>query len=356
MAAQQNNLHVVVIAGGSGTRFWPLSRQGKPKQLLKIWDERTLLEHTIDRFQSWGFKATRWIVTTRALVEQSKAALGIAEGKRTVNFLGEPQGKNTAPCIYWALREIAKINREAVVCIVPADHFIADEMSFVKSLEQGCEYALSKGGIVTLGIRPDRPETGYGYIKLAESSGARSDDGFYTVAQFVEKPDLRTANEYLKSGMYLWNAGIFICQVSEGLRAFEKCMPSLVAVFNQYDSIDDIYAHISSSDATSIDFGVMEMAQKNGIAVAVKAVEFGWSDLGSYTALEDIDKSLVGTVVSHNAASNIVQSDDGIVALLGVNDLVVVKQGNVVLVASKDSCQDIRKLVERIKKDHPEYS
>ena len=346
-AAAPSHSHVVIIAGGSGTRFWPRSSHGKPKQLLKIWDERTLLEHTVDRFQPWP-QAKVWVVTTEALVEPSRGALG----SRPVSFLGEPEARNTAPCILWSLLEIAKQDPEAVVSVVPADHFIGDEAAFRGALAKAMDYAGSFEGIITLGIRPNRPETGYGYIQ----SGATLENGFSNVTSFVEKPQQREAYNYVKAGNYLWNAGIFVCRAKVGLKAFEKCMPELYRLFSEGAPITDRYRRIRPEDVLSIDFGVMERAQGQGIPVAVMAVDFAWSDLGSYTALEEIDKAVAGNVVSHNSASNIVQCDKGLVALLGVNDLVVVKDGDVVLVATKDRCQDIRKLVERVRKEHPEQA
>lgn len=352
MAELPNNTipHVVVIAGGSGTRFWPRSRQGKPKQLLAIWDNKSLLTHTLERFDRWP-NAKRTIVTTRALVEASKEVLKDVRGSGDIQYLGEPMAKNTAPCIYWALKEIQAKDPEAIVCVVPADHYVGDSDAFIASLQTGYDYAKKFNGIVTLGVKPNRPETGYGYIKIAgELEGDIS-----LVEQFVEKPDLRTALSYLTSGKYLWNAGIFICKVSVGVSAFKECMPALVEAFNN-SNIEETYAAIDAKSATSIDFGIMELAPKKNIPLAVLAVDYMWSDLGSYTALEEIDKSVVGTVVTHNAASNIVQCDSGIVALLGVNDMVVVKDGDAVLVANKGSCQDIRMLVERIKKEHPDFA
>lgn len=339
--------HIVIIAGGSGTRFWPRSRHGKPKQLLKIWDDRTLLEHTVDRFQPWP-DAKVWVVTTEALVESSRGALG----PRAVNFLGEPEARNTAPCILWSLIEISRLDPEAVVSVVPADHFIGDEEAFRDALATAMDYARGFDGIITLGIKPNRPETGYGYIQCGESLS----EGFAKVTSFVEKPQQREAYNYVRMGNYLWNAGIFVCRAKVGLKAFEKCMPELFAVLSEDAPIEDRYRRIRPEDVLSIDFGVMERAEAHGIPVAVMAVDFAWSDLGSYTALEEIDKSVAGNVVSHNSASNIVQCDQGLVALLGVNDLVVVKDGDVVLVASKDRCQDIRKLVERVRKEHPEQA
>ncbi len=352
MDAPQSDIkkHILIIAGGSGTRFWPHSRKGKPKQLLKIWDDKTLLEHTVERFEGMG--APIWIVTTEELIAPSKAALQnkINAGVE-IQFLGEPSAKNTAPCILWGVQEIYKTDPKAVVAVIPADHYIGDVDAFRSSINRAAHFAHQYSGITTLGVKPNRPETGYGYIQVGTSIG----DGFADVDTFVEKPHLQKAVEYLRAGNYFWNAGVFVFRADVGLDAYSRCMPELKKLFESTDDIQKIYSQIYEGDAISIDYGVMEVAQEKGIPVSVFGVSYPWSDLGSYTALEEIDKAVKGNVVEFNSASNIVQVDKGLVALLSVNDLVVVKEGDVVLVASKDRCQDIRQLVQRVKKEYPEF-
>ena len=354
----EKNLHILVIAGGSGTRFWPRSRQNRPKQLLNFWDDKSLLEHTVLRFLGQDGKSKLGsdllrIVTTQALVDASKKALGpvLSNG---VQFLGEPFGLKTSPCIYWGLKEISKYDPEAIVCVIPSDHFIGDEEAFRRALLFAAKASVETNGIVTLGVKPTRPETGYGYIEIDSSGVENASQSYQRVVRFVEKPVLRDALKFLSTNRYLWNAGFFVFPASVGLEAFRRCMPSLVKAFESSENITEVYRVIDPHDAVSVDYGVLEMAQEKGISVSVIPVDFTWNDLGSFTALEDIDKAVKGRVLTHNAASNIVQSDTGLIALLGVHDLVVVREGDVVLVASKDHCQDIRKLVEKVKKEFPE--
>lgn len=353
------NLHVLIMAGGSGTRFWPKSRAKKPKQLLALWDDKTLLEHTVERFARHNAVENVWVVTTEALVEPSREVLG--EKYKKVRFLGEPAAKNTAACILWGVHEIAKAQPDAIVAVMPADHFIGDEKSFDDALAVAVDHAKEAGGLVTLGIKPNRPETGYGYIKVKgpKSSSKKGAPTAAAVDQFVEKPDLRTAIRYVESGEYLWNAGMFIFKAEAGIDAFIKTMPELAALFDaamkKGGSIADTYSKIGKRDAVSVDYGVMEPAIAAGIPIAVVPADCGWNDVGSFPALEDIECATLGEVVSLNANSNVVQSDRGIVALLGVNDLVVVRDGDVVLVASKERAQDIKLLLEKVKASHPDY-
>lgn len=349
---EHRDLHILIMAGGSGTRFWPKSRAKKPKQLLALWDHKTLLEHTVARFESLVPQENIWIVTTEALIEPSKKVLGSRYSQ--VRFLGEPAAKNTAPCILWGLHEIRKVNENAVVAVMPADHFIGDEKAFHAALSAAVVHARKAGGLVTLGIKPNRPETGYGYIELEKQvSDAR---GAVAIKQFVEKPDLRTALRYIESGRYLWNAGMFIMTALGGLEAFRKTMPSLSQLFDGALHVDKIYPSISKQDAQSIDYGVMERAVEKGIPVAVVPTDCGWNDVGSFPALEEINAAVQGSVVTLASGSNVVHADKGLVALLGVNDLVVVRDGDVVLVAAKDRAQDIKRLLEKVKAAHPELA
>lgn len=350
-------LNILVMAGGSGTRFWPKSRKEKPKQLLSLWDDKSLIEHTIQRFESFVPLENIWIITTYQLLEPTKKALGPKYEK--VRYLGEPSAKNTAACILWGTREIEKVNPEAIVAVMPADHYIGKQENFLQAVRVAAEHAQMSKGLVTLGIKPDRPETGYGYIEVDGTLGFGASGGSVgqpvSIRQFVEKPDLRTALRYIESGKFFWNAGMFMFTAKAGLEAFEKCMPSLANLFLKSDeSIDEIYSKISAEDAVSVDYGVMETAESKGISVFVVPTECAWNDVGSFTALEEINVPVLGKTVSLDSPCNIVQSDSGIVALLGVNDLVVVRDKDVVLVCAKDRAQDIKTLLERVKEISPE--
>ncbi|MEW6055364.1 MAG: mannose-1-phosphate guanylyltransferase [Bdellovibrionota bacterium] len=348
------NLHILIMAGGSGTRFWPRSRAQRPKQLLALWDDKTLLQHTVDRFAQIVPLENIWIVTNKNLVEPSQRTLG--ERYRDVHYLGEPVGKNTAPCILWGIHEIYKVQPQAVVGVMSADSYIGDEDAFRSSLEVAVKKAKEAQSLVTLGVKPNRPETGYGYIEVeraTRNTGPLASPAL-PVRRFVEKPILRTAVSYLESGNYLWNAGMFIFEVQAGLSAFRKTMPGLAGLFEGALHVEKIYPEIRKEDAVSVDYGVMERALDSGIPVYVVPTDCGWNDVGSFTALEEINCSTLGEVVSLDAACNVVQTDSGMVALLGVNDLVVVRDGDVVLVASKDRAQDIKLLVEKVRLTRPE--
>lgn len=347
----KQSLHILIMAGGSGTRFWPKSRAKKPKQLLALWDDKTLIEHTIARFETTVPLKNIWIVTTEVLAEPTREVLG---GKYAdVRILAEPMGKNTAACILWGAKEIAKVDAKASIAVMPADHFIENEKAFLGFVDAAIEASNAKGGIVTLGIRADRPETGYGYI---EADGDVASAKVLNVKQFVEKPDVRTALRYLESGRFLWNAGMFIFSVSEGLKAFETCMPNLNSLFDKElpNGISSVYSKITAEDAVSVDYGIMEVAGSKGISVQVVPASCGWNDVGSFPALEEINCSTRGEVITHDCGSNVVQTDHGLVALLGVSDLVVVRDGDVVMVASKDRAQDVKKLLDKVKAKHPE--
>ena len=299
MAEQANShSHVLIMSGGSGTRFWPKSRSLKPKQLLALWDDKSLIEHTVLRFSDSIPAANRWIVTTQSLVDPTKEIL--QKAGLTVQYLGEPQAKNTAACILWGVLEIAKTDPEAVIAVMPADHYIGDEAAFREAVNLGMDWARSNKSIVTLGVKPNRPETGYGYIEV-DSLQSKS---VCKVKKFVEKPDLRTAVKYLESGRYLWNAGMFLLSVETALNAFSKTMPALYLNLSEGmkagKSISDIYFAIQKSDSVSVDYGVMEPAISSGIDVSVIPVDCGWNDVGSFTALEDIEFSVLGQVASLN--------------------------------------------------------
>jgi len=352
MVAQaiERRLHLLVMAGGSGTRFWPKSRQKKPKQLLALWDDKTLLEHTLRRFEGYVLPQNRWIVTTKALVEASRSVL--KDQCDSIRFLGESQARNTAACILWSILEIRRVDPQAIVIAVPADHYVADEKAFRKAIEAAVSAAMTTNGFVTLGVRPDRPETGYGYIKAAQVPVTSGEA--VPVERFVEKPDFKTAVKYVESGQYLWNAGMFMFRVESGYDAYKKTMPRLTSLLESSEAIESAYSQITPEDAVSVDYGVMENAEAHGIEIKVVPAVCGWNDVGSFKALEDIDHAEKGDVVSLNANCNIVQSDSGIVALLGVNDLIVIRDGDVVLVAAKDRAQDIKFLLDKVKASHPE--
>jgi mannose-1-phosphate guanylyltransferase len=344
-----NNSYLVVIAGGNGTRFWPKSTSKRPKQLLAF-GESTLLAQTVSRFESFVPQNQRMIVTTQALKESIEAE------KLKVRVLGEPQGRNTAPCIYWAAKIIEKENPKAIMLVMPADHYMAYPDQFTATVQEAIVWAQEHDDLVTLGIKPIRPETGYGYLKTDNSPATTKAPK--KVEAFVEKPNQKRAHEFLASGNYLWNGGMFIWRVDSILKAFDLHMPEMKEAWTRSEG--NIEAAYPKMTATSIDYGVMEKAKN----VVTFTLDCGWDDLGSWTSLENI-ADLLGARKSHNVVTagevlaiesqgNIVDTPGRLTSLLGVNDLIVVEHGNAILVAHKTRAQDIRKVVDEVKKLRPE--
>jgi mannose-1-phosphate guanylyltransferase len=345
--------HLVVMAGGSGTRFWPKSTSRNPKQLLAFegLSELTLLQQTLERFRPAVPSSRQWIVTTTLLGEAVSAQ---ASGARV---LQEPQGRNTAPCIYWAAREIEKLDPQGIMMVMPADHFMKDVAAFQSTVERAVAWAASHDDLVTLGIRPSRPETGYGYLKTgAEVAGG----GPLRVEAFVEKPDLARAEQFVKSGSYLWNGGMFVWKVSAILKEFDRLMPEMRGAWEACSG--DVAAAYPKMTATSIDFGIMEKAS----SVVTFPLECGWDDLGSWTSVELLANeqgrgrnwgtALGGQVVAVESTGLVVDAPGRTIATLGVQDLIIVDSGKVILVADKSRAQDIKKLVDAVKASKPELA
>ena len=337
-----------VMAGGSGTRFWPRSTSRKPKQLLELGNQGSLLQQTLARFDGIVPREQTWILTTGALETAVRADVGPAP-----RILAEPQARNTAPCLFWAAKEAEKIDPNSVLLVMPSDHLIGDVKKFRASVEGAIAWASQHPDLVTLGIHPTRPETGYGYLEL----GASKSNGCVQLQRFVEKPDLKRAEEFVASGRYLWNGGMFVWKTSEILKAFATYMPEMERAWQAFGGEGArAYAQFT---ATSIDFGVMEKARN----VVTFPIDCGWDDLGSWTSMEDLASRMgwkaefgtqvSGEVVAVDSSGCIVDAKDRLVALLGVKDLIVVSSGEALLVARKDRAQDIRKIVEGVKQKRP---
>lgn len=351
-ALHKLNSYLVVMAGGSGTRFWPKSTSKRPKQLLAFGDREgeTLLRQTLSRFDGWVPAQQKMIVTTAAL---EASVLAQAAGARV---LAEPQGRNTAPCIYWAAREIAKLDPQGVMMVMPSDHYIPDIDAFTRTVRAACEWSATHDDLVTLGVRPNRPETGYGYLKIGESVEAHPE--CRRVDAFVEKPNLERAKTFLADGNYLWNGGMFLWRAEVILRAFDELMPEMKAAWDAANG--DILKAYPKMPATSIDYGVME----RGKNVVSFPLECGWDDLGSWTSLESIADALHarhaagvvtgGEVLAIDSTGNIVDTPNRLTALLGVKDLIVVEHGGAILIADKSRAQEIRLVVEELKKRRPD--
>ncbi len=351
-----SSLYLAVMAGGSGTRFWPKSTSKKPKQLLSF--EATsengassLLARTLSRFKSLVPKTQQMILTTQKLENAVRAE---APG---VEVLAEPQGRNTAPCIYWAARKIAEKNPKGVMLVMPSDHWIAHPERFVETVKLAAARAAHHDELVALGVQPSRPETGYGYLKAGERV---DEEGCRRVEAFVEKPGIEKAREFLRSGNYLWNGGMFLWRAETILRAFDTFMPELKKAWET--ARGEVEAAYPKMTATSIDYGIMEKAQN----VVSFPLDCGWDDLGSWVSLEGLADRLgakhaagvvsAGECLAIDSEGNIVDAPGKLVALLGAKDLIIVEQGNALLIARKDRAQDIRLVVEEVKKKKPELA
>ena len=348
------NPYLVIMAGGSGTRFWPKSTSKKPKQLLAFGDDprETLLTQTLSRFDGIVPVSQRMIVTTESLSH------AVAEQARDVEILAEPQGRNTAPCVYWAARRIAEKDPRAIMLVMPSDHSFSAPEKFRQSIREAAAWAHAHDDLVTLGVKPSRPETGYGYLRTGDKLGP---GGALRVEAFVEKPNLLKAQEFLKAGNYLWNGGMFLWRAELILKAFDQYMPEMRKIWD--DNQGQVASAYPKLTATSIDYGVMEKAKN----VVTFTLDCGWDDLGSWTSLEGLADLMKtrrpagvvnggGEIIAIDSRDNIVDVQGKLVTLLGVKDLIIVEHGGALLVADKHRAQDIKLIVEQVKKQKPELA
>ncbi len=342
----------VVLAGGSGTRFWPASTRERPKQLLPLGGtDEPLLAASVRRIGALVPPERVLVATSAHLVDQTRAALPHLPRE---NFLAEPIARNTAPCIAWANGWIAARDRDAVVGVFPADHAVLDEGSFGDVLHRAFETAFG-GHITTVGLRPTRPDTGFGYIEIGDAISAHA----RRVARFVEKPRREIAETFVAGGRHLWNGGMFFFSVAKMAQAIEESLPELhAAVSSMLEARDDaaLLEAFSRAPAISIDHGVMEKTP----GLAVVPGDFGWSDVGSWEAAYDLaDKDADGNaaagldLVAVRSTGNLVRDlrerrTPRVVALVGVSDLVVVETDDALLVLRRDAAQDVKQITEAL--------
>lgn len=341
----------VIMAGGGGTRFWPLSRQTTPKQLLNLSGKDLMVNEAIDRLCGSADKEDIFIVTNTT---QTPKMLEATAGRIKKNhILSEPSARNTAACIGYAAFEILKKYGDGLMVITPSDAYIKDNKEFTRILSIALKTAEEKDALVTVGITPTFPSTGYGYIKFNKTN-----EQALKVIEFKEKPDLATAEKYVSSGEYAWNSGMFIWKASTILKAFEKYLPEIykdlskiadaMGTKDEFQVIDEVYPKI---DSISIDYGIMEKSDN----VYVVPGEFGWNDVGSFDmlgVLHNADASnnvIVGDNISIDCKNTIVSSNGRLVATIGLDNIVVVETKDAVLVCAKDKVQDVKKVVEELK-------
>ncbi len=356
----KSHLYGVILAGGSGTRFWPLSRERFPKQLLRIIGEETLIQQTVRRLLR-SMKPERIVVVTNDHQADSiKLQLVQWKDELAENIICEPEGRNTAPAIGLAALQLLRRDPEAVMVVLPADHVIAQPAKFQQVVSLGSQLA-TQGNLVTFGIEPTRPETGYGYIQPQRRSrvGSRGKMTGYRVARFVEKPDIATAKRYVRSGNFFWNSGIFMWKASVLLQELEKQKPALVKGLRRIEQMSqagapkiDIAKQYHRLEAVSIDHGVMEHSSQS----AVIPVDFGWSDVGSWGSLEEVasldgaGNVMNGNIMDIGSTNSVLFADRRVVATIGLSDMVVVDTPDATLVCPKSRAQDVKKVVQELKK------
>ncbi len=339
----------IILCGGSGTRLWPLSRQAYPKQFIKLHGNSTMLQDSIAR--QAGLNASDPIFVCNEEHRFLTAEQIRSNGFNHAGIILEPEARNTAPAIALAALHSVAEGDDPILLVLPADHIIKDVEAYCSAMQRAAKQA-RKGGLLTFGIVPLRPETGYGYIKMGHQA---DDEGIYHVETFVEKPDISVAETYLKGGGYLWNSGIFMFRAGRYLEELEKFRPDIFkactkAVAGAKSDLDFIRVDpkaFSNCPADSIDYAIME---KTDCAMVVK-MEASWSDVGSWQALWDINEkdqngnSIKGDVVVHSTRNSLIMAENRLVAIQGVDNAVVVETGDAVLVTSMNQAQEIKHLV-----------
>ena len=343
-------MYGIILAGGSGSRLWPLSRELYPKQLLNINSDKSLLQSTFDRLKHC--MPEKNIVSITNIKHSSNVRMQLSEISQTPVILSEPTAKNTAPAIVLAAKFIMqKSNSDPVILVVPSDHLIIDNDKFLSTVNKG-EKLAREGYIVTFGIKPDYPETGYGYINTSEQLG----DGF-KVKEFVEKPDFETAEKYLRDGTYFWNSGIFMFKASTLLNEAASHAPVIAKIseefdFSKYDEIP--FINFDKMPNISIDYAIMEKSSK----IALVKLESDWNDLGSWKSIYDVSKKdengnvFIGHVLDKDSKNSFVYASSKLVATVGLEDTIIVETEDAILACKKDQTQNVKHIYDTLKKQN----
>lgn len=350
-------LHAVIMAGGSGTRFWPASRRSKPKQFLQLAGDRSLIRTTFERIVPLVPADRIWIVTTAGT-----AAMTLEELPELspANVLAEPVGRDTAACVGFAALAIRRRDPEAICVVLPADHVIRESARFRRAVAAGAEFVAKEGGLLTFGIRPTRPETGFGYLELGGEQGKLEEWTVHRLARFVEKPNPETARGYLEDGGFLWNSGIFVWSVAELLEEIARQLPLLgdgldrIATAMGSDCEGDTVAEVYPTlQRISVDYGIMEGARRCWTI----PVKFPWSDVGSWPAVaemlecDDAGHAVRGRTVAIDCADCVLIGERTLVAAAGVKDLIVVATPDAVLVVPAHDAQRVKELVAKVEEN-----
>ncbi|MFC2135864.1 mannose-1-phosphate guanylyltransferase [Bacteroidota bacterium] len=345
-------LYAVIMAGGVGSRFWPRSKQKKPKQLIRIFGENTMIQDTVYRLEELIPNDRIFVITNKT---QKPRVLDQLPDLPAENIIDEPFGKNTAACIGLASVIIKKRCKDAVTIVLAADHLIEDRVKFLDNIRIGAEYAYASKGLITIGIPPTRPETGYGYIQFDEMEVAKE---IHKVITFAEKPNLSTAERFIKSGDFLWNSGMFIWRTDVILNEIKKYMPEL------YHGLETIKKSVDTSDfpnvlmnvysqlkSISIDYGIMEKSEN----VYLIKGSFDWSDVGSWETVyelspkDDEGNVKIGDVYAEKTFNSYIFAPQKFAAVIGVEDLVVINTKDSLLICHRDKTQDVKQVVDYLK-------
>ena len=351
-----SNTYCLIMAGGAGTRFWPRSRVAKPKQYLSLFGDQSLIQESVKRFANFIPEESIFVVSAKSQQEVLESQTG---NLPKANLIFEPVGKNTLPAIGLAALFIADKDPEGVMIVSPSDHLIQNDELFRQCIESAVLIAEQKEGIVTIGITPKFPATGYGYVKTGEEIQIGQSIKSYAVQKFVEKPNVEVATGYLQSGGFFWNSGIFVFKVSVFLDAVKTHAPDLYAdlmrikehigIESYEEALDRIYREVKS---ISIDYGILEKANN----VFLVQGDFVWNDLGSweevykYNTKDENQNVQAGEVIFIDTKNSYVYAPDSLVAVVGLEDVIVVQEGNTILVCKRERAEDIKAVVGEITK------
>lgn len=345
----------VIMAGGKGERFWPKSRTNLPKQFLNISGNKSMIQQSIARLEKLIDISQIFVVTNELYAELIKAQMPNLPYE---NIIIEPVGRNTAPCIGLASIIIEERFPDSTMIVIPSDHIIENEEGFVKILETAVEVAQDNSNLVTLGIQPTYPETGYGYIESSNQSQTINELSVHKVNKFVEKPDLSTAQSYLESGNFFWNSGIFVWKIETIRNYIQELMPemhdileTMKTVLNSPERDVIIRAEFLKMPDQSIDYGIMEKVNNIYVIPCV----FGWDDVGSWTALErisDLDENgnvIKGNILNLDTKHCIIESNGKLIATLGIENLIIVDTEDVTLICTKEKAQEVKLLLKELR-------
>ncbi len=353
-------LCAVVLAGGSGTRFWPASRRARPKQFLPISGRAPMLVETFERLEGLARPEHVYVVTAAEQAAQVRAALPALPPE---NVLGEPVARNTAPCVAWAAHELARRHGDCTMAVLPADHVIEPAQAFRATLGAAAEEARAADVLVTFGIRPTFPATGYGYVEAGELLHRRAGIAVHAVLRFVEKPSRERAQAFLASGSFLWNSGMFVWRASVVREAFRRHAPAIAHGIERLAAGEPLAAVYAALPSAPVDVEVLERADN----VRLLPIDYRWSDVGSWAALPELHPpgadgnwrvpAAGGRLLAEDASGCVAYAEDPgeLVALVGVRDLVVVRAGRTTLVVPRERAQDVKRIVDRLREEGPEF-